>query len=106
LSTFPNSVRRPAGKAPRIVAPIAAQKPKRVRPAATIAQRLEKLDCSLAEAPGWLLLSRADVALILGRPLRTIEDWARRNVGPRCRVVGGRVTYKLSDVQRWVARAV
>ena len=47
-------------------------------------------------------LSRAQLAARLGRATGTVAHWARDGIGPKfIRVAGGRVAYRLEDVEAW-----
>ena len=51
------------------------------------------------------LLSRCEVAAILGVSRQTLKGWARRGVGPafsRSGPVRGRVWYQTADVVAWL----
>lgn len=44
----------------------------------------------------------AEVAEYLGVPLRTLDQWAYRGVGPRYSKVGKHRRYRWSDCERWL----
>lgn len=47
------------------------------------------------------IMRRDEVASLLGVSRRTLEDWARRGVGPAFRRVGREALYLRSDVDAW-----
>lgn len=47
------------------------------------------------------LMSRADVARLLGVSIRTVAGWAQRGTGPAFRRIGRRAIYRRSDVNAW-----
>lgn len=47
-------------------------------------------------------LSADDAARYLGRARGTLATWRMRGVGPRWSLVGGRIFYRLSELQRFV----
>lgn len=51
-------------------------------------------------------LSRADAATFLGRAPKTLAMWAVVKTGPTPIRVGGRVFYKLADLQKFAAGGV
>ena len=48
------------------------------------------------------LLTVAEVADRLRRPVATVRYWRATGTGPRSARVGGRVLYRESDVRTWV----
>jgi len=48
------------------------------------------------------LLTPAEVAEQLRRPVATIRFWRATGIGPPSARVGGRVLYRQSDLERWV----
>jgi hypothetical protein len=49
------------------------------------------------------LLTVEELAEYLQRPVATIRFWRYKGTGPKGANVAGRVMYRESDVQRWVA---
>lgn len=49
------------------------------------------------------LLTPPEVANLVRRPVATVRYWRATGTGPKCARVGGRVLYRLADVERWVA---
>jgi hypothetical protein len=49
------------------------------------------------------LLTPAEVAERLRRPVATVRFWRATGTGPKGANVGGRVLYKQSDVEAWIA---
>ena len=47
------------------------------------------------------LMSRAEVARLLGVSIRTVAGWAQRGTGPAFRRIGRRAVYRRSDVNAW-----
>lgn len=50
------------------------------------------------------LLSRAEVAELLGVPVGTLHAWATTGRGPRFAKVGKHARYRRADVDAWVER--
>src|SRR5690625_8020984 len=50
------------------------------------------------------LMTAADVADVLSISARTLANWRSLNMGPDYVKVGGRVRYRVSSVNIWVAR--
>jgi DNA-binding transcriptional MerR regulator len=48
------------------------------------------------------LLTQAEVAEQLRRPIATLRFWRHKGTGPRSANVGGRVLYRQSDVEAWL----
>jgi predicted DNA-binding transcriptional regulator AlpA len=48
------------------------------------------------------IISQPDLAKRLGRPLSTLRYWRHIGDGPRSFKIGGRVCYKLEDVEQWI----
>jgi predicted DNA-binding transcriptional regulator AlpA len=48
-------------------------------------------------------LTPAEVAARVRRPLSTIRYWRFQGTGPKGASIGGRVLYKESDVEAWIA---
>jgi phage terminase Nu1 subunit (DNA packaging protein) len=48
------------------------------------------------------LLSRQELSAMLGVPIRTLEDWTYRGIGPTSYKVGRGVRYDLRDVYVWL----
>jgi predicted DNA-binding transcriptional regulator AlpA len=48
------------------------------------------------------LLTPAEVAERLRRPVATVRYWRAMGIGPKSANVGGRVLYRRSDVEAWV----
>lgn len=44
-------------------------------------------------------LSRADAAAFLGYAPKTLADWKCRGIGPKSLQVGGRIFYRLTDLE-------
>lgn len=49
------------------------------------------------------LLTPAEVAARVRRPLATIRYWRATGTGPRSARISGRVIYRESDVEAWIA---
>jgi hypothetical protein len=49
------------------------------------------------------LLLPEEVADWVRRPKTTLAFWRTRGIGPKSARVGGRVLYKQSDVEAWIA---
>jgi excisionase family DNA binding protein len=49
------------------------------------------------------LLTPEEVAERLRRPVATVRFWRAKNLGPKGARVGGRVLYRESDVEAWIA---
>jgi DNA-binding transcriptional MerR regulator len=50
------------------------------------------------------LLTQAEVAERLRRPVATLRFWRHKGTGPRSANVGGRVLYRQSDVEAWLEK--
>ncbi|WP_216211666.1 helix-turn-helix transcriptional regulator [Amycolatopsis aidingensis] len=50
------------------------------------------------------LASRRQVAVFLGIPEKTLDQWAYRGLGPRYRRVGKHARYAWRDVEAWLAQ--
>lgn len=50
------------------------------------------------------LASRAEVAGYLGLPVKTLEQWAYKGIGPRYTRVGRHARYAWSDVDSWLGQ--
>lgn len=48
------------------------------------------------------ILYQEEVAEMLRRPLSTLRYWRVTGDGPKSFKLGGRVVYKLEDVERWI----
>jgi predicted DNA-binding transcriptional regulator AlpA len=48
------------------------------------------------------LLSTDDVAEWLGVKVSTLHHWRHTHRGPRSLTVGGRVRYRVSDIEEWL----
>jgi predicted DNA-binding transcriptional regulator AlpA len=48
------------------------------------------------------ILSKRDVSEAYGWPIATLNDWRHKGKGPRSFMIGGRVAYKLEDVEAWI----
>jgi DNA-binding transcriptional MerR regulator len=48
------------------------------------------------------LLTPAEVAERVRRPIATVRFWRATGTGPKSANVGGRVLYRESDVEKWV----
>lgn len=46
-------------------------------------------------------VDRRNAAKALGRQPKTLAEWKRLGIGPRCHLVGGRVFYNWVDVQAY-----
>jgi predicted DNA-binding transcriptional regulator AlpA len=49
------------------------------------------------------LLTMEELAELLRRPVATIRYWRYMGTGPRGANVAGRVMYRESDIERWIA---
>ena len=47
-------------------------------------------------------LTRPQLAVELGRDIRTLQRWAWQRKGPKFRRIGGRVLYHKDDVLAWI----
>jgi len=54
----------------------------------------------MSEAEG--LKASAEVAAFLGKPVRTLDQWAWRGIGPKFYKVGNVRRYRMSDVEAWL----
>lgn len=57
----------------------------------------------VAQAMSDPLITGGELAAMIRRPPGTIRQWRHNGYGPRGFKVGGRVVYRLSEVQRWLA---
>lgn len=57
---------------------------------------------SKAVQPSEELMSRQEVADLLGVSARTLETWARDGTGPTYRRIGRRAIYLRSEVDKWI----
>ena len=48
------------------------------------------------------LLGTADVARLLGVPVKTVLTWRHKGIGPQGFRVGKHVRYRPEDVRRWL----
>jgi predicted DNA-binding transcriptional regulator AlpA len=48
------------------------------------------------------LLYQEEVAELLRRPITTLRYWRVTGDGPKSFKLGGRVVYKLEDVEQWI----
>jgi Helix-turn-helix domain len=48
------------------------------------------------------ILYQKDLSEMLRRPLQTLRYWRHIGYGPRSFKLGGRVVYKLEDVEAWI----
>lgn len=48
------------------------------------------------------MLTRAEAATYLGVPFHTLEQWASRHCGPAYYKIGGRVRYRVADLDAWL----
>jgi len=48
------------------------------------------------------LATSKEVADYLGVPVRTLDDWAYRRVGPPFRKVGRHRRYRWSEIEKWL----
>jgi len=48
------------------------------------------------------LLSRREVAELLGVPAGTVDQWAATGTGPRYMKVGRHARYRPSDLEKWL----
>jgi len=55
------------------------------------------------EVPVTPFLTRPQLAERWFMARRTLDQWAQRGEGPAYRVIGGRVLYRLEDVEAWEA---
>ncbi|MGA7050910.1 MAG: helix-turn-helix domain-containing protein [Mycobacterium sp.] len=51
-------------------------------------------------------LSRRELAVRLGLPVKTLAQWASKGTGPRYARMGRHVRYRLSDILEWEAERV
>lgn len=52
------------------------------------------------------LLTKAEVSTKVRRPIATLNFWRTRGIGPRSALIGGRVLYRESDVDAWIASEI
>jgi excisionase family DNA binding protein len=48
------------------------------------------------------LLSRQELAELLGVPAHTLDAWAMSGTGPRYSVIGRHARYRPADVEKWL----
>ena len=48
------------------------------------------------------IISQPDLSEMLDRPLSTLRYWRHTGHGPKSFKLGGRVVYKLEDVEAWI----
>lgn len=48
------------------------------------------------------LLTIDELATELKRPVATLRWWRHNGDGPLSAIIGGRITYRRSDVQKWL----
>lgn len=48
------------------------------------------------------LMTPAEVAERVRRPVATVKFWRATHVGPKSARIGGRVLYRESDVEAWI----
>jgi predicted DNA-binding transcriptional regulator AlpA len=48
------------------------------------------------------IIAQPDLAEMLGRSLSTLRYWRHNGYGPRSFLLGGRVCYKVEDVEAWL----
>jgi len=53
-----------------------------------------------------VLLTPAEVAERVRRPVATVRFWRATGTGPKSANIGGRVLYKASDVETWIAEEI
>ena len=49
------------------------------------------------------LMTRAEVAELLGLPEKTLRNWSSQGLGPHSFHVGKTVRYRAQEVDRWLA---
>jgi excisionase family DNA binding protein len=49
------------------------------------------------------LLSRRELAELLGVPTQSIASWASQGIGPTYVIVGRHARYRPADVEKWLA---
>jgi predicted DNA-binding transcriptional regulator AlpA len=52
------------------------------------------------------LLTPAEVAERVRRPIATVRFWRAAGTGPKSANIGGRVLYRASDVEAWIAEQI
>jgi excisionase family DNA binding protein len=52
------------------------------------------------------LLSRRELAELLGVPAQSVASWASQGIGPTYVIVGRHARYRVSDVERWLESKV
>jgi DNA-binding transcriptional MerR regulator len=52
------------------------------------------------------LLTPSEVADRVRRPHNTLKYWRAMGLGPRSANIGGRVLYRASDVESWIAEQI
>jgi hypothetical protein len=53
-----------------------------------------------------VLLTPVEVAERVRRPVATVRFWRATGTGPKSANIGGRVLYKASDVETWIAEEI
>ena len=48
------------------------------------------------------ILSKREVSEAYGWSVFTLNDWRQKGTGPRSFRIGGRVAYKVEDIERWI----
>jgi len=48
------------------------------------------------------LLTIAEAAERLGRPVATLYDWRYKKTGPKSAKLGGRLVYREADLEAWI----
>jgi len=48
------------------------------------------------------ILYKRDISEAYRIPIATLNDWRHKRTGPRSFLIGGRVAYKLEDVEAWI----
>lgn len=65
----------------------------------TVARPFRSLTPAPADEP---LKTAAEVAAYLGVSLQTLYDWRKHDRGPRGYRVGGRIQFRMSEVNAWL----
>jgi DNA-binding transcriptional MerR regulator len=48
------------------------------------------------------LLTTSEVSAITRKPVGTLRYYRNKGIGPKSGRLGGRIVYRLSDVERWI----
>ena len=66
--------------------------------------RAEKLGArTIGDLPSFVLTTTVEAALLLGRPVKQLEAWRARGLGPRFVRRGRRIGYPLGEIRRFAS---